>query len=486
MMMNYTYLMRRMIIGMWLRNKKPIFAVASVLMTALLIAGCAGTKDNTDLADKLAKVKETAQEEKTVKEEETVQEQKAVDEPEDPAKEAEVPTLILHRISEGEWGDGSNPIIRHRYSYITLEKDQEDALKGLSDSLNAAMDEIISKQKKAFDDEKKSIEENPSWTFDDSWLTYVRRADSKYVCILNEYCTEGQFDDGYYTEYSAHSYHTDSGKEIEFSEVVADEDAFYDLMTDKVYEYVSYAFKNRYMDDIELDKDKLKGDLKEYMKSGKLAWTLDNQGVSFYLDAYTSLPEGFSETVKFCEDTDNRIFATEFSQNVPDKWIMQIPQYAGSYIDLTGTGVGEYVCARELYEMRENEGSEENYISGLHIECDGEVENAVTTMPGGTDYHDVFLLHMDDSTVLLESHNEYDQSFINTFKLGRHMIEAADSRRACLEWPSKKNYDIDGEGYIPVIIPTDPSGIRVLTGEGEFSGDWEPCTISVDKEGKIK
>nr|MCR5830631.1 hypothetical protein [Lachnospiraceae bacterium] len=107
-------------------------------------------------------------------------------------------------------------------------------------------------------------------------------------------------------------------------------------------------------------------------------------------------------------------------------------------------------------------------------------------MPGGTDYHDVFLLHMNDSTVLLEAHNEYDQSFINTFKLGRHMIEAADSKRACLEWPSQKNYDIDGEGYIPVIIPTDPAKIRVMAGEGEYSGDWAPDTMSVDKDGKIK
>ena len=462
--------------------KKNIVTIITGIMTAALLAGCSGAKDSSDLAGKLAQVKEG------VKTEEAAE--KPAEEPEEPAQETQddnavVPTLILHRVSTGEWDESNSPIIRHRYSYITLEKEQEDELGGLADSLNGAMDEILSKEKKAFDDDKKGIEENPAWTFDESWLSYVRRADSRYVSILNEYCTEGQFDDGYYTEYTAHNYHTGSGKEIEFSEVVADEDAFYDLMSDKVYSYASYAFKNKYMDDIDLDKDKVKDDLKEYMKTGKLAWTLDSQGVSFYINAYTMLAEGFSETIQFCEDTDNKIFAPEFSKDVPDTWVTQIPQYAGSYIDLTGSGVGEYVCANELYEMKEYEGSEEFYISGLHIDCSGESENAMTTMPGATDYHDVFLLHMNDSTVLLEAHNEYDQSFINTFKLGRHMIEAADSKRACLEWPSQKNYDIDGEGYIPVIIPTDPAKIRVMAGEGEYSGDWAPDAMSVDKDGKI-
>ena len=114
--------------------RKSLVAILIGIMCILFLAGCSGSKENSDLADKPADVRDT------------VKTEEAVDEPDDSAEEtketaaeaAEVPTLILHRVNQSEWGDGSSPVIRHRYSYITLEKDQEDALSGLSDSLSPA------------------------------------------------------------------------------------------------------------------------------------------------------------------------------------------------------------------------------------------------------------------------------------------------------------------------------------------------------------
>ena len=107
-------------------------------------------------------------------------------------------------------------------------------------------------------------------------------------------------------------------------------------------------------------------------------------------------------------------------------------------------------------------------------------------MPGGTDHYNIFLIHKDGSTVVLESHDEYDTSFINTCKLARHEVEEADSIRGCLEWASEKDYDIDGEGYTPVYVPSNPSGIRVLTGDGDYAQDWSPAVINVDTKGNIE
>ena len=151
-------------------KRKSFAKVLIGLVMCGMLAGCSGAKDSSDLAGKLAQVKEG------VKTEEAAE--KPAEEPEEPAQETQddnavVPTLILHRVSTGEWDESNSPIIRHRYSYITLEKEQEDELGGLADSLNGAMDEILSKEKKAFDDDKKGIEENPAWTFDESWLSYV-------------------------------------------------------------------------------------------------------------------------------------------------------------------------------------------------------------------------------------------------------------------------------------------------------------------------
>ncbi len=107
-------------------------------------------------------------------------------------------------------------------------------------------------------------------------------------------------------------------------------------------------------------------------------------------------------------------------------------------------------------------------------------DNIPTTMAGGTDFYNIFLLHKNGQTVLLENHDEYDQSFINTYILARHEITESDAIKGCLEWASENDYDINGEGYTPVYVPTDPSSIRVLTGEGLYAGDWSPTVLNVE------
>ncbi|MBO4905226.1 MAG: hypothetical protein J5367_08395 [Lachnospiraceae bacterium] len=155
----------------------------------------------------------------------------------------------------------------------------------------------------------------------------------------------------------------------------------------------------------------------------------------------------------------------------------------GSYIDINDSGVPVFVDASEFYDY--NEEYDDMYLSGLHVSCTGDWKNIPTTMPGGTSFYNIFLIHKDGCTVLLESHDEYDTSFINTCVLARHEVTESDSIRGCLEWASQKDYDINGEGYTPVYVPTDPSKIRVLTGNGDYAEDWSPTVINIDTKGKI-
>ena len=143
-----------------------------------------------------------------------------------------------------------------------------------------------------------------------------------------------------------------------------------------------------------------------------------------------------------------------------------------------------FVRASELYDY--DAENDDFYLSGLFTSCAGDVKSFPTTMPNGTDFYNIFLLHRDSETILFENHDEYDQSFINTYILARHEVAEADSIRGCLEWASQKDYDINGEGYTPVYVPTDPSKVRVLTGEGDFAGDWSPAVLNVGKKGKIE
>ena len=467
-------------------DMKKIQIALICLACIMLLAGCSKSKDSSDISDKLKDKadKVTAVSEQKQKEEEPEPSKNEKDELVEKEATKGVPNLLLFRENNYKWNESADPAIIHKHTYLMLDGDSADSNKALAVSLEDARDELLSKEKRAWNKDIKSIEENGLITFDESWITYLRRADENYLSFVTEYCTEGMFDDGAYTEYTAHSYYVESGKEIAFSDVVADEDAFYDLITDKMYESIDNSLQQYYSTEINIDKETLKNDLKKYMKTGELAWTLDPFGVTCYLQAYTAAPFAESQVILFSEDSDNKIFRDVFRDSAKDEWVIQIPGYAGSYIDVNDSGVPVYVCANEFYDYKE--GYDEMYLSGLHVSSMGDWKNIPTTMPGGTDFYNIFLIHKDGNTVLMENHNEYDTSFINTYILARHEVREADSIRGCFEWASKKDDDINGEGYTPVYVPTDPSKIRVLTGKGDYAEDWSPTVINVDTKGNME
>ena len=478
---------------------RKIFAAFLIwLMGTMLLAGCGKSKENDisgNLKDKPVaasmqednKEKEKENEEQE-EEQEQKQEQEQVEEETEPLKKEEekpqgVPGLLLFRQNDYKWNESSKPEIRHQYTYFMLDGESAGFYGGLASSLEGARDEMLSKREKAWNDDLKKIEENEMITLDESWKVYLRRADEEYLSFVTEFSSEGMYDDGAYTEYTAHSYYVDSGREIPFSDVVANEDAFYDLLTDKMYESIDSKLQEYYSTGINNDKETLKNDLKGYMKTGELTWTLDPFGVTCYLQAYTKAPFAESQTILFSEDYDNKIYNDEFRNGARNEWVIQVPDYAGSYIDLNDSGVPGYVKASEFYDY--NEENDDFYLSGLYVSCTGDWKNIPTTMPGGTPFYNAFLIHKDGNTVLLENHDEYDTSFINTYVLARHEVREADSIRGCLEWASQKDYDINGEGYTPVYVLTDPAKIRVLTGNGDYAEDWSPTVINVDIKGNI-
>ncbi len=445
---------------------KPTLFIA--LISAALLAGCG--KSAT-----VAVNEETA----------ATAEQKETEVKEPEAKEEVpkgVPNLLLFREKAYEWRD-DKPALKQHFTYIMLDGESKKSNAELAASLEAARDEMFSQKKEQWDKDLKSIEENGLVTIDDSWKAYLRRADEKYLSFVTEYSSEGLFDDGAYTEYTAHSYYVDGGKEIAFSDVVANEDAFFDLLGEKMYESIANKLKQNYSTEIGIDRESFKKDLKGYISSGELAWTLDPYGVTCYLRANMKAPFAETATIQFSEDADKTIFTDEFRDSAKNEYVIQIPGYVGSYVDINDSGVPSYVKASELFDYKEE--IDEFYLSGLYLSSNGDVKNIPATMPGGTDFYNIFLIHKDSETAVIENHDEYDRSYINTYVIARHEITAADSIRGCLEWASRKDYDINGEGYTPVYIPTDPSNIRVLTGEGEFAGDWSPAVIQVEKNGKI-
>ena len=470
--------------------KKGVMTFIICLMSAVLFSGC-GRSDNDDTSDKLKNNVDTASEQEETSEDAatetgvtsvgSTEDEVDPDETETPKG---VPNLLLFRDNAFEWREDNTPAISQHYSYLLLDGESAASNPKLAASLEDAKAEMFYKRKETWNQDLKSIKESELISFNDSWMAYLRRADDEYLSFVFEYSSEGLYDDGAYTEYFAHSYYVNDGKEIVFSDVVVNEDAFFDLITDKMYESIDDKLNQYYSFGLETDKEAFKKDLKGYLNSGELAWTLDPFGVTCYLQAYTAAPFAESATILFSEDSDKTIFNDEFRESARDEYVIQVPGYVGSYIDINDSGVPAYVKASEQYDYSAED--DEFYLSGLYISSTGDWKNIQTTMPGGTDYYNIFLLHKDGTTVLFENHDEYDQSFINTYILARHEVTEADNIRGCLEWSSENDYDINGAGYTPVYVPTDPSSIRVLTGDGQFAGDWSPTVLNIDAKGKIK
>lgn len=468
------------------KMRKRILSIMIPVVGCLMLAGC-GKSDNSDMSDKLKdKVTAVQEQEKTDEkaeptEEQDIEKEKPAEEKGSEKEEAKIaPVLVMHRNSKFEWGDGSVPRIKHTYGYLLSGDEYAKDHSSLADSLEKAREEILSKQKAAWDDEQKKIKEDDRMAYEESWNTYLRRADDDVVSFVNEYCTVGQFDDGYYTSYIAHSYYTDSGKEIRLTDIVTDIDAFYDLMADRMSDYIEPTLKNRYADDVDFDRSKFRSDMVGHLEDEGISWTVDPQGVTFWMDSYISLPEGFSTTVLFADDKDGTIFNEEFAKDVPDEWVSQSPEIIGSYFDIDDSGKTEFVHAYPLYEVREFEGSEEFFIDRYEMRIGSAEEEFTLDMPGGTDFIDFFFVHKDGGTFLLESAYEYDSLSTFTFTVNGIKLEEGDFLAARFEPIGSGE-----ETYNPYYIPTDLSNIRmILDPKGPDGGGT--CTISIDADGKIK
>ena len=463
---------------------RRIIALGSCIALAagLAFTGC-GKKGGSDLMDKLEassteKIQgEASGEDDLSKDQEGKEESRF-------KKSGKKPVLLKHRGFKYEHNSNGQLVIDHKYSYLTPGEDYARSNKEMAACLEEARDEILTFEERKRKDELKALEKDELLSYEEGFNTYLRRADSSVISFVTEYSATGEFDGQYYTEYKAHNYYTDGGEEIKLSDIVKDEDAFFDILAGRFKDYFDYAKKNVYFIDADTDTDAMKKNIREYMDLGSCVWTLDPYGVTFFLNAYTGLPEGVSQTVYFMDDKDGSIFDKEFAEDARDEWVIQVPEHIGCYIDTDDDGTGEYVTANPMIDMKEFEGSEQYYVSGLHVGIDGEVRNFKTVMEGGTSYYDIYLLHKEGKTVLLECHDEYDSFFITSYKLGG-MISEADALRGAFEW-SEDDHDSEKDIMLPQYLPLNMDSVRVLMEEDNEARDMTPDIMSIDEEGKME
>ena len=246
-----------------------------------------------------------------------------------------IPILLLHTDSDYAVNSKNNPAIHVNYNYLALDKEYAQSHEALDKALKSANEEILALESECFDQAKEDLSGSDDYTFDANYYTFFRRADGKYLSFINECCTFGTFDLDYYS-FIAHSYYVESGKEIELSDIVADEDAFYAILSEKVKAVVDddlYIYMGEYSNK---DAEDFVEEIKDSLEDGKCSFTLDPQGVTFWFDSNVFSPMCAGATVLFCEDADNTIFNEEFSKDIPDEWVMQMPTGDRTYFDANG------------------------------------------------------------------------------------------------------------------------------------------------------
>ncbi|WP_026671188.1 hypothetical protein [Butyrivibrio sp. AD3002] len=388
-----------------------------------------------------------------------------------------VPPLVLHKTSKYEWNEDNKPYLKHYYSYLSLGKEYAASHSELAKNINDARDDIEAHEYDYYTLSMEEAKEYDDLTFECSWYTYLRRADSKYISFVNECENAGTFDFNVLS-YIAHSYYVDSGKEIKLTDIVADEDAFYDLLAEKVKKNVDETLTDYMGEPSNLDKEGIKKSIKTCMQGTGCAWTLDPQGVTFWFDSNVFSPFSTSNTVFFSEDKDGKIFKEEFAKDIPDEWIMMMPGGDNTHFDEDDDGEENTVLSSEITEY--DPDFDDYYVSGFMISYEDDYKKYKGEEASS---YFIFLMHKDHKNLILESHYEYDYALISAYPLVNGKIKQGDTMLAGLEY-AWDEADED-EDAAPFYMPVGTEDIRVLIDEGGEEHDVKADTISVSMDGEL-
>ncbi len=464
---------------------KRISLIALMMALVMTFTGCAGAEGG-NLKDKLEKVSN----EKPQKggDEDIADKEKAKNEETESQSGPErvsLPKFYISTERVNEYPYEDTYLLKHTYDQIHLDSD--DSSYGiLATNLEQINEDIGINESTIKDEETKAIEKLSDsdikkklnmerCLIKEDWNLYVRRADSDVFSVACQYRSYSE--EGDTVVMTAHSYSMDSGEELEFSDIVNDEDAFLKILAREL--------KATYMREMalygnEMDEDSFDGEkeLDSILEEGNYSWVLDPQGVTFWFENVNALIGHMSVGVLFSDDTDKNIFNPRYSENVPDEWIMQIPgYYSDTRFDCDDDGYTDTIS----WLIEKNDAPGFTFESGINFFYNDRFYPAVDICPpNGNEWLNVrgMLVHRDSATTFVLEHYEDLYPFINTFALDKDNIERADSISAGFA-------TVDPDKGYGVYAASDPSRIDVFVIPDEsMSHEIENGTLSIEGDGK--
>ncbi len=421
------------------------------LATGMLLAGCAGKTEEAGFEDKIKKAEESA----TVENEIPKKEKHVKKKKEDEKKPATAPMYCI-----------SGPGDVECETIHVIDKDGSYAK--LSEELEAINEDIA---KSAYDTGSADTVHN----------ICVRRADDKVFSFVHEYREpDGESD---YVEMRGYSFLIDSGKKLELSDVINDEDAFYKLLSDELYKNVTEVMMIMTEEfNIGVDDFDAPSAVTECISNGRYGWVLDPQGVTFWFENVNALLGHASATVLFSADKNGTVFNEEYAKNVPDEWIMRIPESYSSktYFDNNDDGTID-----SIYWYPDVDYPNGEYLeSGMGVNYNGRYFGSSEICPADEmpwSHYSVYLMHKDNQTVLVKHHYEEAESIWDSFLLSNDIVKSVDRVYA---YPQYENYTQQESGWL---VPTDMAAIRVYSDHGgDEMTDYPDEILTVATDGRMK
>ena len=371
----------------------------------------------------------------------------------------------------------------HHYGYLHFSHDFGDSHPDLLKQIDKINTEIRDGEKERLENEENTITEwNASHEYDiapyhDEWNIYVTRSDETYFSVLYESEQDSYVGDLNQYSFKGYTYYTDSGKEIKLSDMLKDEDGFYDELTESIEEHLKESLGDNYMKGDELNKR-----LREMMDEGTASFVLNPQGVQVWIDSYNLSPECMSTFFFFGDEEDAAYFKDEFTGSVPDEWIMMPMKGATQCYDAEDDGKVDTINVTDQYDLRESGESEEYYITGLNVAVDDDAKVFPAKTGEASDPYDVYLVHKDNKTVLMAFHYEYVNAYINTWSVNGKQIKEADELMGHFAYVPADEQE-GTETYVPYYAPNDLSSMDIFLISNDDPEDETEATMALDPDG---
>ncbi len=337
-------------------KKKVVSLTVGLLLLVMTVTGCGKGAAEPDETAKAAQEK-TAEATQTVQKETekaTQNEQKETEETTQAVvKEAEettqtgipeqVPVILKTNRTDIFNEEVGASEAEEQYVEILLDEETEKKYPELAEALRrynaeeaAAAKETLEGMCRDYDEMKEEgVLEYQDLVMSDLCEGTVLRADSNVISVFREHSSYWGGVHGMYA-YSGVSFDTSSGRELTLADVVADMDAFFGLVNDKMKS--QYADIYEYLSDVE-----------EYLAgidpadNQAIAWSIDSEGVNVYFNPYTlgAYVMG-AQIVSIYFDEAPGIFEERYMM-VPENYVIPMNQNIPRCVDTNGDGERELV-----------------------------------------------------------------------------------------------------------------------------------------------